>query len=215
MRRLAQVVGMVIAMGVFIGCSALQVVDTATSVYNAGRAGATGYSAYKSTKSFENPEPLFTGYDSVQLECQISPRDKKNADALISAFTDNYAYIVQTDLAAAKSSTKICSQNDCNGNVLVLQFKELAFDGSMTTRILQGDQLKGELYYIQKSTGTILRKENIEGLSSYAEVLRGIHSSVSSKLVKGLEGKNDAEAVANLTKVDPLKPEYQKIFKKT
>lgn len=204
--------------GVFLvsGCAVYQLASTGAQVYNNSRALSTGYHANNMAKSMRNAEPIFKDYSAITVETLISPRDGDKGDQLVAAFKDNVGYLVDQDLKEVTPDKTVCGAALCQGKVMLVQFKESGYDANAFQKMTMGDKLRGDLLFIDKESGAVVRKEDIEAMSNYGQVLRMVHSSVVSKLLKGraFKDQKEAEAVVNrVNTIDPIKPEYKDLFK--
>lgn len=205
----------VIVFGIFLsGCQYYNAVQTAAGVYQSGKAVSTGYGAYSMMKSLQDAEPIFKDYDYIAVESLISPRQDDKSKALVKAFAENLQYIIKTDLAQVGTKTRLCENMPCgDGSVIKVQFKEKGYDESIVQHIFMGDKLKGNLYYIDVKSGSVIREESLESMDTYEDMLRMIHTVTSAKLIKQSQSQEEAQtAMDKLNAVDPIMPAHKELF---
>ncbi len=183
-------------------------------LYQAGRSLTTGYHSLKMVKSMSNSGPLFQGYDYVRVETMIAPRDEEAQIKIADAFSDNMKYLLNEDLEATGVKTVLCSSSPCEGRVIVVQFKEKGYDESLVQKIFIGDKIRGSLYFIDQETGTVIREENFESISTYKDMFHLMHSSFSLKMLKEITDSDEMKAASDrVNEIDPIKPEYADLLK--
>ncbi len=204
--------------------SCTSAVEQAVQAYHLASAGYHAYYTHKLWESLKTAEPIFAGYDCVKVQALVLPAETEEIQKVRNAFVDNFKYIVRKDLEAARlNNIKVCTDEgcECSGKTLIVQFKEKGYKGDILHRITVGSKLRGELLYIDGETGKVIRKDNLELAKNYKQLLWEIHLSVGSKAVKTFEvlhpnaGKELQQVVADFNKIDPIKPEYKKLFEKT
>lgn len=199
------------------GCmDTLQNISPATSVVMNGQALTNAYYSYKMVKSLHDTQPIFNGCQYIEIVTNIAPREDEKAKVVIKAFQDNLIYIVQKDLETTESESKLCEKSPCPGKSIIVQFKETGYDENILQKVFMGSSLRGNLFFLEKETGTILALENLEGMSNYKDLLGMIHTSVSLKLLKGIQDSTKMQNSMNkINGFDPIKPEYKTLFTET
>lgn len=200
------------------GClSTLQTVNSARGIYNNTKAGVTAYHSYDTVKAIAQAEPLFKEYDSVKVDVKLAPRESGLEKDLASAFDDNVEYVVQENSRISDLSVSLC--NDiCSGKTIVVQFKEAAYNSNIVQAITVGGKLRGKLYYTDYESGNVIKEEKLEVAENYEGLLKRIHASVGSKMIKSMddpEGERAEEVAEKFNKFNPVKPEYRELFQQT
>lgn len=197
------------------GCAVYQLAATGVQVYSNARAVSNASYANEMAKSMRNSEPIFNDYSAISVDTLIFPREGNKGDLVTAAFKDNVRYLIDQDLKEVTPDKNICSDASCQGKIMVVQFKESGYDANFIQKITIGDKLRGNLFFIDKESGTVIRKEDIEATANYEQILHMVHASVVTKLLKGRQFKDQKEAEGVVNKVntiDPIKPEYKELL---
>ena len=119
-----------------------------------------------------------------------------------------------------KTNKNVCTKDsECRGKTIVVRFIEEGYKNNIANRLFVGGKLRGRIQYIDKETGKVLHEDEIELAKNYETLFKQALTAIELKLLKELEveGKGDElqEAVNKVNNIDPIKPEYKEIFKKT
>jgi len=195
-------------------------VSGVSSLYNNVKAGTMMYHSYDLVKTIRTAEPLFKDYDNVMVRVQINPREDVDGHDISAAFEKNVRYIIEKDTETSGDYLKVC-ELECEGRTLVLQFKETGYNSNIVQKLTVGDKLRGELYYMDHDNAEVLKIEKLEMSDDYAGLLREIHMSVISKILKSMSeqgGRRDKREMRGMVEeynaFDPVMPEYRELFVK-
>lgn len=196
-----------------VSLSACGVVQAGYGVYQTANAATKLSQAKEMADSFKNQEPTFVGFENVEVDVLVAPRGEESSQKLVTAFKDNVEYIVEQNFEAMDRSKKVCRGEDCNGNTIVVQFKEKAYDETVMQKLFLTGSVRGSLYFVDKQTGRVLRQESFEGAGNYGDLLKGINTSVGLKVLKSIQDPKKAQkAFEKFNEIEPIKPEYKKLF---
>lgn len=204
--------GVVLALG---GCSTYDAFNKASNAYSAVRTGMTAKSAYSSVKDLKDAQPVFQGYTSVAARAEVAPRES-NA-GFPETFRQNMLYLVAESARASGAGLATCQTTTaCGGRVLVVQFREAAYNGGLIERVTMGSKLKGTLSYVDLGSGQIVATKAIEGVDDYAGLMGLIHASISTGMLKSFPPP-DSEAmdrrVDAINQIPPIRPGFEESFK--
>ncbi|MBI1912938.1 MAG: hypothetical protein HYS21_13180 [Deltaproteobacteria bacterium] len=199
------------AVGVMLSaCGPLQ---AGYSIYQTANAATKLSQVKEMADSLRNQEPTFIGFENVEVDILVAPRNEENSQKLVTAFKDNVEYIVEQNFEAMDSSKKVCRSEDCDGKTIVVQFKEKAYDENVMQKLFLTGSVRGSLYFVDKQTGRVLRQESFEGAGNYGDLLRGINTSVGLKVLRSIQDPKKAQkAFEKFNDIEPIKPEYKKLF---
>lgn len=196
-------------------CSSVDAFNKASNAYSAVRTGMTAKAAYSSVKDLKNAQPVFQGYTTVSALAEVAPRES-NA-GFPETFRQNMLYLVAESARASGAALATCQTvAACNGRVLVIQFSEAAYDGSLVERITMGSKLKGTLSYVDLGTGQIIASNAIEGVDDYAGLMGLIRASISTGMLKSFPPPDSAameRSVEAINAIPPIRPGFEESFK--
>lgn len=99
--------------------------------------------------------------------------------------------------------------------MLVIQFREDAYDPNIVEKITLGSQLRGRLAFVDRATGQILAEQRVEGVKHYDELLGLIRGHLAAALLKSFPPPAQrSEAVTQaLNGLPAIKPGTQDILR--
>jgi hypothetical protein len=102
-------------------------------------------------------------------------------------------YLVAESARASGAALTTCQTTSaCSGRVLVIQFREDAYDGGLVERVTMGSKLKGTLSYVDLASGQIVASKAIEGIEDYAGLMGLIRGSISTGMLKSFPSPDSA-----------------------
>lgn len=198
------------------GCASMDAAQNVYSLYTGARNVTTGYHAFSSVKDLKDSKPNFAGYTSILVLADISPRES-NAN-LPTIFASNLAVYTQSVARAVRAPLQVCqSMNQCSGRVLVLNFREDAYDRNLVQRVTVGDNLRGKLLFTDSASGQILDEKRIELSEDYAKLAEATTAFVGYSMLKSYPTSTEAElerVQAEFEKIPPVAPQYERVLGK-
>jgi hypothetical protein len=215
MKAVSMGFGLLVGIATLSGCSSVDAFNKASNAYSAVRTGMTANAAYSSVKDLKDAQPLFQGYTSVTALVEIAPRES-NA-AFPETFRQNMLYLVGESVRAIGASLTTCqSATACGGRVLVVQFRETAYNGGLVERVTMGAKLKGGLSYVDLASGQIVASKASEGVDNYAGLMGLIHASISTSMLKCFPAPDAAtmqRRVEAINAIPAIRPGLEESFK--
>lgn len=198
------------------GCASMDAAQNAYSVFTGARNVTTGYHALTSVKDLTNSQPNFAGYSSVLVLADISPRE--DAANLPLIFASNLAVYTQSVARTVRAPLQVCqAMNQCTGRVLVLNFKEDAYDRNIVQKITVGDNLRGKLYFTDSASGRILEEKRVELSENYAKLAQTTTGFIGYSMLKSYPAASEAEmerVMSEFEKIPPVAPQYERVLGK-
>lgn len=205
----------VMTVAVLAGCSSVDAFNKASNAYSAVRTGITAKAAYSSVKDLKDAQPVFQDHTAVSALAEIAPRES-NA-TLAETFRQNMLYLVEESARATGAALTTCRTGAaCGGHVLVIQFREAAFNGGLVERVTMGSKLRGTLSYVDLGSGQIVASKAIEGVDDYAGLMGLIHASISTSMLRSFPAPDTAtmeRRVEAINAIPPIRPGYEESFK--
>ncbi len=199
---------------VLSGCAAVDGAQSAIGLYNSARNVTGGYHAYTSVKDLKDAQPHFAGYGSVVVLADIRPRE--NAENLAAVFASNLAGYTTAVAKAVRAPLKVCaSLAQCSGKVLVLNFREDAYDRNLVQRITVGDRIRGKLLFTDAATGKVLDEKRAEMGENYASLARLTSGFVMGSMYKSYPPTSEAEGERigqEIQRIPVVAPEYERVL---
>lgn len=199
------------------GCASMDAAQSAYSVFTGAKNVTTGYHALSSVKDLKDSQPNFAGYSSVLVLADIAPRD--NAANVPMVFASNMAVYTQSVARAVRAPLQVCQvMNQCSGRVLVLNFKEDAYDRNIVQRVTVGDNLRGKLFFTDSASGRILDEKRIELSEDYAKLAQTTAGFIGYSMLKSFPAANEADHERigkEFEKIPPVAPQYERILGKS
>lgn len=197
------------------GCSSVDAFNKASNAYSAVRTGMTAKPAYSSVKDLKDAQPVFQGYTAVSVFAEVAPRES-NA-GFPEMFRQNMLYLFAESARASGAAVATCQTTaECGGRVLVIQFREAAYNGGLIERVTIGSKLKGLLSYVDLGTGQIIASKVIEGVDDYAGLMGLIRASISTGMLKSFPPPDAAameRRVEAINAIPPIRPGFEESFK--
>lgn len=198
------------------GCAAIDGAQSAIGLYDSAKSVTSGYHAYTSVKDLKNASPTFAGYDGVVVLADIRPRE--NADNLAAIFASNLAGYTTAVAKTVRAPLQVCpSLASCSGKVLVLNFREDAYDRNLVQRLTVGDRIRGRLVFTDAASGRILDEKQAEMGENYASLARLTSGFVMGAMYKSFPPATDAEGERigkALQQIPVVAPEYERVLGK-
>lgn len=198
------------------GCAAIDGAQSAIGLYDSAKSVTSGYHAYTSVKDLKNASPTFAGYDGVVVLADIRPRE--NADNLAAIFASNLAGYTTAVAKTVLAPLQVCpSLASCSGKVLVLNFREDAYDRNLVQRLTVGDRIRGRLVFTDAASGRILDEKQAEMGENYASLARLTSGFVMGAMYKSFPPATDAEGERigkALQQIPVVAPEYERVLGK-
>lgn len=195
------------------GCAAM---DTATSIYNTAKGGTELYHSATSIKDLTGFNPAFQGFSSVLVLADIRPREE--APDAPAVFAQNMAFFTGSVARTVRAPLQVCYvMNQCAGRVMVLNFKEDAYDRSIVQKLTVGDKIRGRLLFTDSATGQIVDEKRVELADHYAQLAESTSGMIVGAMLKSYppQGEHEHERIgAELQKIPAVAPQYQKILGK-
>lgn len=214
--RLIRAAGFLSLAVVLSGCAAIDGAQSAIGLYDSAKSVTSGYHAYTSVKDLKNASPTFAGYDGVVVLADIRPRE--NADNLAAIFASNLAGYTTAVAKAVRAPLQVCSSlTSCSGKVLVLNFREDAYDRNLVQRLTVGDKIRGRLVFTDAASGRILDEKQAEMSENYASLARLTSGFVMGAMYKSFPPATDAEGERigkALQQIPVVAPEYERVLGK-
>lgn len=203
----------IFVLATMVGCGEVRNVTAAVGAFQ----------GLKTTKQFENAEPVLEGIETVRVETEIFPRDEDRAAEMNEAFQANMELKVAEVLYNTHSGLTIC-QTDCPENTLLIQFRETGWEGWIN-RMSMRRSFRGDLFFIAQKDGTILERLQVTAENDYRELTGVILAFVAQRSMLSYamrtqplveEGALSEEAVnadmeratAYINEIDPVAREY-------
>ncbi len=213
MKRLAVLLFSAITLS---GCAALDVATSAVDIYQSARTVTTGYHSVSMLKDLKSTNPVFTGYDSAVVLAEIQPREK--ALTLPDVFASNMAEYTASVAQSVRAPLKVCKAvADCSGKVLVVQFKEDAYDRNLVQRLTIGDKIRGKLIFIDQASGRIIDEKRAEMGDNYGSLAKVTSGYIMLSMYKSYPPASNAEGNRigkELEKTPIVFPQYEGVLGK-
>lgn len=201
------------AMVVLSGCAAM---DSAVSVYNTAKGGTELYHSATSIKDMTHFNPAFQGYSSVLVLADIRPRE--DAPEVPGVFAQNMAYFTGSVARTVRAPLQVCYvMNQCAGRILVLNFKEDAYDRNIVQKLTVGDKIRGRLVFTDSASGQIVDEKRVELAETYAELAQRTSGMIVGAMLKSFptnSAQENERIGAELEKLPAVAPQYEKILGK-
>lgn len=195
------------------GCAAM---DTATSIYNTAKGGTELYHSATSIKDLTSFNPAFQGFSSVLVLADIRPREE--APEAPTAFARNMAFFTGSVARTVRAPLQVCYvMNQCAGRVMVMNFKEDAYDRNIVQKLTVGDKIRGRLLFTDSASGQIVDEKRVELAENYAELAESTSGMIVGAMLKSYPPQNEREHErigAELEKIPAVAPQYVKILGK-
>lgn len=196
------------------GCAAVDGAQSVIGLYDSARSVTSGYHAYTSVKDLKYAEPHFAGYDGVVVLADIRPREK--AENLAAVFASNLAGYTTAVAKAVRAPLKVCaSLVQCSGKVLILNFREDAYDRNLVQRLTVGDRIRGKLLFTDAATGKVLDEKRAEMGEDYASLARLTSGFVMGSMYKSYPPTSEAEGERigqEIQRIPVVAPEYERVL---
>lgn len=206
----------ILATALLSGCASMSAAQNAFGMVNSARNAQSAYHAYGSVKDLTNARPLFQGYNSVLVLADIQPRD--NAANLPMVFASNMAVYTGAAARTMRAPLQVCqAANQCAGRVLVVQFKEDAYDRNIVQRLTMGDKIRGKLFFLDQASGQIVDEKRAEMSDTYASLASMTSGFIMTSMYKSYPPASEAEGqrIGNeLEKIPVVAPQYERILGK-
>lgn len=195
------------------GCAA---VDSALGVYNTAKGGTELYHSATSIKDMTNLTPAFQGYSSVLVLADIRPRDE--APEAPAAFAHNMAFYTGSVARTVRAPLQVCYvMNQCAGRILVLNFKEDAYDRNLVQKLTVGDKIRGRLLFTDSASGQIVDEKRVELAENYAELAQRTSGMIVGAMLKSFptQSAQENERIgAELEEIPTVAPQFEKTLGK-
>lgn len=195
------------------GCAT---VDSAMSVYNTAKNGTEMYHSATSIKDMTNFNPAFQGFSSVLVLADIRPRDE--SPEAPTAFAQNMAFYTGSVARTVRAPLQVCYvMNQCAGRILVLNFKEDAYDRNIVQKLTVGDKIRGRLLFTDSASGQIVDEKRVELAENYAELAQRTSGMIIGAMLKSFptnSAQENERIGAELEKIPTVAPQYEKILGK-
>ncbi|WP_273453700.1 hypothetical protein [Nevskia ramosa] len=194
----------------------MDMANGAVGMYQSARTVTTGYHSVTMLKDLKSANPVFAGYDSAVMLAEIAPREK--ALSLPDVFASNMAVYTSSVAQTVRSPIKVCKAvADCPGKVLVVQFKEDAYDRNLLQRLTIGDKIRGKLIFIDQATGRIIEEKRAEMGENYASLAKVTSGYIMLSMYKSFPPASNAEGDRigkELEKTPIIAPQYEDVLGK-
>lgn len=211
-----QIAALLVACVALTGCASIDAVQSVAGVYSSARNVTSGYHAYSSIKDLKSASPHFQGYNSVLVLADIRPRE--DAAELPAAFAGNMAVYTSSLARTVRAPLQVCQvMNQCSGKVLVLNFKEDAYDRNIVQRLTVGDKIRGKLLFTDSSTGQIIDEKRVEMGENYGSLAQLTSGMIMTTMLKSFPWTTEAEGERigkEVEKTPVVAPQYERILGK-
>jgi hypothetical protein len=198
------------------GCASMDAAQNAMSLYTGARNVTTGYHAFSSVKDLADSKPNFAGYSSVLVLADIQPSGDAADPPMV--FASNLAVYTQSVARVVRAPLQVCqTMAQCSGRVLVLNFKEDAYDRNLVQRVTVGNNLRGRLLFTDSATGQILDEKRLELAENYAGLAEATTAFIGYSMLKSYPTSTDAElerVQKEYEKVPPVAPQFERVLGK-
>lgn len=195
------------------GCAAM---DTATSIYNTAKGGTELYHSATSIKDLTSFNPAFQGFSSVLVLADIRPRE--DSPEAPTAFAQNMAFFTGSVARSVRAPLQVCYvMNQCAGRILVLNFKEDAYDRNIVQKLTVGDKIRGRLLFTDSASGQIVDEKRVELAENYAELAERTSGMIVGAMLKSFptQSAQENERIgAELEKIPTVAPQFERVLGK-
>lgn len=164
-------------------------------------------------------DAMFDGFEQLKVETFLHWRPDTGGQRVALAFQENFEHLVSDLADAAMIELPVC-RDDCDGNTLVIQFKELGYDITSGENVSDSREIRGTLRFIDRDTHRVLAERRFAEVRSHQALFAGMHQEISDRALTlsqhhgsmaGTDGSRQellAAAIEHLNRVAPVGVRY-------